>query len=225
MIRTTSLILLVLWLAPVARASAPGRFTEQAIRTDRDGQTAPATRPVQATTAGSQLDWPRVLISLGLVIGLIVVMRLAMKKWLGVGGVGGAGRSVKVLGRTMLGPRQQVLLIQVGRRVVVTADSGGQLSALAQITDPDEVASLIGAVESPVVEGAPSGVFARMFGAARQPFGGGDLDSVDDTPAPIPAGGVDAIVGDDREVDAARGELAGLMERVRGLSRQFRRSS
>lgn len=255
------LLLAMLACAPVASAAPTGRYDAQSIRLDRDdhaagGTTQPAaTQPARSATAGGpsagggggapgQLDWPRVLVSLGAVIGLIVLMRVAMKKWLGAAAVGGAGRSVRVLGRTVLGPRQQVLLLQVGRRVVVMADSAGQLSALAQITDADEVAALIGSVESAAsaevsaeaLEGARGGGFGRFLGAARQPFVGtgradatadraADEDEDDEAAALAPAGLGPATGGaGDPSIDAARGELAGLMDKIRGLSRQFRRS-
>ena len=58
----------------------------------------------------------------------------------------GATTAVQLLSRTVLSPKQHVMLLRVGRRLVVIGDSGGQMSALSEITDPDEVAALVGQI-------------------------------------------------------------------------------
>jgi hypothetical protein len=145
-----------------------------------------------------------------------------------------SSQAVRVLSRSVLSPKQQVLLLQVGRRVIVVGDTGAQMNPLAEITDPDEVASLVGQVEA---EKRPSvtAAFGGLFGRARDSF---DADA---EPSPqLPAtdvsdeGEAEGIVErraaqDDQPpvqlgLDEARGELRGLMDKVKELSQQFRRS-
>ena len=50
---------------------------------------------------------------------------------------------LRVVGRTSLGPKHQVVLVQLGRRLVAVGVSGDRLATLCEITDPDEVAMLV----------------------------------------------------------------------------------
>jgi len=68
---------------------------------------------------------------------------------------------VKVLSRNTIAPRQQVVLVQVGQRVIVAADSGGQLSTLAQISDPEEVAQLLSQIDESKSESG--NIFASLL--------------------------------------------------------------
>lgn len=229
---------------PAAVEASPrsGRFEGSPVRpggapdgrTEKDpAQPADAAPTTQSAAVAAQrgpgapggvpairFNWPRVILSLASVIGLILLLRFGLRRWIGAVGIAGAGQGVRVVGRTVLGPKQQVVLLQVGRRVIVAADNGGQLSSLAQITDPDEIAALLGQVGTSTATAAPAlaaPAFGKWFGRARD-----DFDA--DAPAAqgVAAAGVTAPAGD-APVDAARGELAGLMDKVRGLAQQFQR--
>src|SRR4029077_6101766 len=93
--------------------------------------------------------------------------------------------AVQVLSRSPLTPRQQVVLLKVGRRVLVVADNGSQMNSLCQITDPDEVAGLVGQLRSEkgsgAGQGAGAGAFGGLFGRSRKSFAAG---SDDDEPEP-----------------------------------------
>jgi len=52
-------------------------------------------------------------------------------------------RAMKILSRLVISPKQQLLMIQIGRRIVVVGDAGGQMSPLSEITDSDEAAALV----------------------------------------------------------------------------------
>ena len=52
------------------------------------------------------------------------------------------GGPLKVVGRRALGARQELLLVEVGRRVLVLGSGREGLTRLAEIADPDEVALL-----------------------------------------------------------------------------------
>lgn len=55
--------------------------------------------------------------------------------------LGGSG-PIRVLGRRSLGARQEVLLLEVGTRVLVVGSTREGLAPLGEITNPDEVAVL-----------------------------------------------------------------------------------
>ena len=70
-----------------------------------------------------------------------------------------------------MSPKQQVLLLQVGRRVVVIGDGGGAgMRPLCEITDPDEVAALVGDLKSADAAIAPARSFGTLFKRAADPF-------------------------------------------------------
>ena len=189
----------------------------------RDGNGKPVAPP--PPPAGFALR--NVALSLGAVLGLIFVVYWLIRQMFP--GVAAARSSslVRVLSRSVLAPRQQVLLLQVGRRVIVVGDSGAQMSPLAQIEDPDEIAALVGQIESEKRPAASA--FGGFFGRARAPF-----DSLESDPKPAID---DRAEPTDDEADAAeeqppaelglstaQGELKGLMDRVKELSQNFRRS-
>jgi flagellar biogenesis protein FliO len=160
------------------------------------------------------MDYPRVLAALGIVIGLILVLRWCGKFFFPAASGRGAGRAIEVLSRSPLSPKQQVMLIRVGRRLIVVGDSGSQMNALCEITDPDEIAELAGQLQA---SKSPSGggMFGTLFGRSRREY-----ESPAD--APVETGnGLREAETDEVPVTSAREELSGLRERVRLIAEQF----
>jgi flagellar biogenesis protein FliO len=122
---------------------------------------------------------------------------------------------IRVISRSVVGPKQQFLLVQIGRRLVLVGDSGANMSSLAEIDDADEVASLVGELQS---ESSTSSVsaFGSLFRKAGNEFEHSDVQQdepvqrEDEAPA--------------RELVAAAGEITGLMDRVRMLSKRIRQT-
>jgi flagellar biogenesis protein FliO len=143
-----------------------------------------------------------VALALAVVIGLVILLRWLARRWFpNVTGARAAG-VVRVLAKSSVTPKQQVLLVQVGRRIIVACDNGTQMNALSEISDPDEVASLVGQLngsDAPAKE-----VFAAALGDAKREF--------DAEPAPA----VEAA-----PPDPTHGELAGLAQKVRLLAQQL----
>jgi flagellar biogenesis protein FliO len=198
----------------VAPSVAHGRFDNVPLRNKPDTTSVrPAGAASNETSAIDGLDTRRIALSLAGVVTLILVLR-ALARWLFPrAAMLKANRATRVLSRMPLGPRQQVILLQVGRRIVVVGESGTQLTALSELTDPDEIAALVGQIEQ---DKAPSvgAAFGGLFSRARQPF------EAPPPEAPEPA---------ERAPDAANAvlgtEIQGLAEKVKLLSSQFRRSA
>lgn len=168
---------------------------------------------------GQAIDGPRVAAALAAVVGLIFALRWGGRKLFLPAGAGRSTRAVQLLSRTPLAPRQQVMLLRVGRRVIVVGDSGGQMNCLAEISDPDEVAALVGQIQNPrTEEGAPT--FSTLMGRARRAF------------SPHAAEGETDEAAADEEADASRSdqartaalgeEINGLMSRLRSVSQRIR---
>jgi flagellar biogenesis protein FliO len=172
-----------------------------------------ALPPVSGQPQG--MDYPRVLAALGMVIALIMALRWGSRfVFPAVAGRTGS-RAIEVVSRSALAPKQQVVLLRVGRRLVVVGDSGSQLHPLCEITDPDEVAELIGQLRGERSSPGSRG-FGAMFGRSRQSF-----EPAEDPPADATQELRDAEP-DEAPVASAREELNGLRERVRLLAEQFK---
>ena len=220
--------------APQPAATRPVRseIGQRLIR--REGAAASAqTRPASAAAttrpsvpAPPAVDLPKLAGALGIVLTLIFALRAVFKHVFPSSTAAGATRAVQVLSRSILSPKQQLVLVRVGRRLIVVADSGGQMSALSEITDPDEVASLLGQIKDEKLSAAAP-TFGGLLGRVRR--GMETADDAADHGAPEEATNPDAIGADirhpgeedDAEVSSTRRELDGLLAKVRLISHQF----
>ncbi len=91
----------------------------------------------------------RVVGGLAVVIGLLVVVRLFIKRT-GWGMASGSRPSgvVEILARFPVGRGHQLILLKLARRVVLLHHSGSTMTTLSEVSDPDEVAALLARVEA-----------------------------------------------------------------------------
>lgn len=90
---------------------------------------------------------PATLAVLALILGLGLAWRQIARRGGLLGALGAGGRApagvVEVLARYPVGRGQTLVLIKLDRRILVASHSGTGLRTLCDITDPDEVASLL----------------------------------------------------------------------------------
>ena len=79
--------------------------------------------------------------------------------------------AVKVLSRCTISPRQHLLVVQFGKRLVLVGDSGSNLNPLCEIADPDEAASVLAQAREESVS------VARRFDSALRAGRGRIFDS------------------------------------------------
>jgi flagellar biogenesis protein FliO len=209
----------------------PGRDEHAGKLINRDGPSDSA-QPAASPQSSLNLDSGRVALALIGVICLILLLRWGARQVFPGAIATGRGQAIRVLARCALAPRQQVVLIQVGRRIVVAADCNSQLISLSQITDADEVASLIGEIRrdkaSPI--GTP---FTSWFRRAESAFAGDEAEIVAADKAEIErsesieseSAAPNTLNTDQPGGDLAdepdRPEIHGLSQRVRDLTRQL----
>ncbi|MDB5296078.1 MAG: fliO [Phycisphaerales bacterium] len=155
--------------------------------------------PAKSTPGSPSQDAARVGLALVAVIGLILLLRWCSRRVFALPGAGSAGQLMQVVARTPLAPRQQLMLVRVGRRLMVIGDSGGRLSGLGHIEDPDEVAALLGRAQSSstaAITRAGAAPFAAVL--KRLGVGSGTRDSR--SPEDL----------DDADLDTRRTERTGL---------------
>jgi flagellar biogenesis protein FliO len=169
--------------------------------------------------AAQGMDFPRVLAALGIVIGLIFVLRW-LGKFLFPAATGrGGNRVIEVMSRSAISPKQQVMLIRVGKRLIVVGDTGSQMNPLCEISDPDEIAALVGQLRDEKTS-STTRAFGAIFRRSRTDFERPeDEAAVPDRPATL------VETEEDPPVASAREELNGLRDRVRMLAEQFTESA
>lgn len=195
---------------------APAKQSRAAVPIKRSPVT---TQPAQTRMPGGEgpATW-RIVAALTVVLGTIFLLR-----WLGrrvmAGPVSGrATRAVQVVSRTIVSPKQQLMLVQVGRRLVLVGNSGSAMSPLCEISDGEEVSELLGQVQSERSDSI-SRAFGSLFRREQEKYDAPEAPKADDT---FPA-------EHDRDIDPAepmgtsREELSELLSKVRGMTSQFRR--
>jgi len=168
------------------------------------------------------VDIRRLAIAMAVVLGAIFI---SQKVWRRMGMPGVAGRAagaMQVVSRLSISPKQQLLLVRVGKRVVLVGNSGTQMNTLCEIADPEEAAGLLGqhavaaATERDELAAATS---ASSFNAVL----GGEERRFEEDSKPRAQSEEAAIDEESAALASTREELNGLMEKVRGMSKQFGR--
>lgn len=185
-----------------------GADAEQAGGRSLAGQTGTQTGNAIPGRGTMAMGWVRTFGALALVIGLIFLARMGLRR-LTPGGATPTrlGGALQVLGRTTMGPRQSVVLMRVGQRILVVGESAGAMRTLAEVCEPEEVADLLAQV-SRAQSTSATRAFEHMLGRMNR-----DYDRED---GPALEGAEMAEVHTDR----ARDQLGGLLSRLRDVVRQ-----
>jgi flagellar biogenesis protein FliO len=162
------------------------------------GATQPAEKPVvlQETNGGS-----RMILALAAVIGLIFILRWGLRSVAG-NTASTNGGVMSVIARCGVGPRQQLMLVKLGRRVILVGNGGAQMNALCEINDADEIAQLLGMIGAEKHNGV-SQAFSSIFRRETERY----------EPQPAPP--------ETTEVGLARDEIKDLMNKLRGITKSL----
>ncbi|WP_150569768.1 flagellar biosynthetic protein FliO [Pseudomonas fluorescens] len=100
---------------------------------------APAAAPVTAATPpgglGGQLA--QMVFGLLLVVGLIFALAWLLRRMQGAAPRG--GQVIEIIGSRTIGPRDRLLLVQVGKEQILLGHSPGSIKALHVLAEPVEV--------------------------------------------------------------------------------------
>jgi flagellar biogenesis protein FliO len=203
--RAACVTLIVLLFAGFALAQAePSGFEQRPFPTSQAvASTDEATPPPASSTMLPELG--RLVLAMAIVIGLILLMRKLFGRF--VQQPGQAAGAVKLISRTVIAPRQQIVLVQIGRRIVALSDSAGTVTRVCEIADADEVASLLGR------NVGSSSSFDDELTAAETRLTPAE-------PAPPPGARIDRPVG--QSLARADQDLKSLIERVKGITREMK---
>ncbi|MFA9478660.1 FliO/MopB family protein [Phycisphaerales bacterium AB-hyl4] len=156
------------------------------------------------------------LTALGIVIGLILFLRWAWTKLSGQPTVR-PSPVIEVLARTPVAPRNHILIVRIGNRVLIVGDSANGLRTLANVDDPEEIADLLTAVTASRETSVTKG-FSQLLGRFHGDY---DAPTADADGVGSPTDFRFDDEGGDRSehlVDRARDSVSSLMSRLRVMS-------
>jgi flagellar biogenesis protein FliO len=111
-----------------------------------------------------QNEVTRVFAALAVVLGLLILLRLFLKRASSLLAGGGRPSGVlEILARYPVGRGQSLMILKMARRVLLVHQAGSSMSTLTQVTDAEEVAALLARMEA----GARSREAARFKAALR----------------------------------------------------------
>jgi len=150
--------------------SGAGKLSEEGKRL----QAGPETRALSGRGRSPWTDLANTLGALAVVAVMILAARFAIKRAAGTATRDGPASFLTVLARKPVGPKQQLLLVRFGRRVLLVGAGPKGMATLSQADDPAEVLELLGtAGGSDGQPGAPhrgvSGDSLRAGTAGREP--------------------------------------------------------
>ena len=106
----------------------------------------------------------RVIAALAVVLGLLILLRLFLKRASGLLAGGGRPSGVlEILARYPVGRGQSLMILKMARRVLLVHQAGSSMNTLTQVTDAEEVAALLARMEA----GARSREAVRFKAALR----------------------------------------------------------
>ncbi|HUT60463.1 MAG TPA: flagellar biosynthetic protein FliO [Phycisphaerae bacterium] len=159
-------------------APADGEPNSRVVCGPVDVESRPLSRPsgsvADANVEGRRLNrdgagvldgWERTVLALAVVVAVVLGLRYLLKRFAGPGRITGRGGVIEVLARAAVLPRQHLLLVRMGRRLVLLGSAPGGLTTLAEITDPEEVAELSDAAQA---GGAVESILKRKPGAEAE---------------------------------------------------------
>lgn len=152
-------------LNEIAQEPAPTYTGSTLVRRARDIPQA-ATQQVN-----DQRPWYRsTLFSLSVVLALIGAAYYGVRKLVPSLRAPQRSELIRVLARTALTPKQHVVLVQCGRRVVLIGVSPDRVETLSEITDPTEVSELTIGETAGERRPVAAGAFGKWFDKERDSY-------------------------------------------------------
>ena len=205
---------------PEATRSDTGKSSSSvpAFESQKVGRRVPDNFAEKNATHGSEMnpDFSRTAFVLAGVLALIVLIAWLFKRYIFSSRRGGSQASLKILVRSSISPRQSLCLVKLGNRLLLVGLSPGHMTTLHAIEDPDEIAMILGSLENRN-PASISNTFNRIVSKEAQEYDGYPDDSVMSTDDI--AHGTAAT----DQIHQAHGELSGLLDKVRGLTRMHSR--
>jgi flagellar biogenesis protein FliO len=157
------MMLIVLGIATSipAQGASPGAKkapTESATQKDDVGDRSIPRQDASTTPGKGIRDWANLLLGLLIVVALIFLARYLLRRFSAQRGPTSASGVIEVLARSPLTSKHQLFLVRMPERLVLLGCGPEGLTALTEVTEPEEMARLLAAVGS-----GKGNSFARIF--------------------------------------------------------------
>ncbi len=211
-------LLCILCFASLAMAQEP----QQPTTFQRSGTSTASDQPTTATRSQQSAGptFGRILLALGVVLGLIFAGRWVSRKLMETPGTNRTSRAIQVISRSMIAPKQHLMLVQVGKRLVLVGNSGANMSPLCEIRDEEEISQVLAQVQAEKSDSI-SKAFASLFRREEEKY----IEPEPQEEEKVPAAEVDRELDPDGPLATTRQELHELLDKVRDMSRQFDRNA
>lgn len=99
----------------------------------------------ESSQSGQLMQWLQSIAALGVVVGVIFLLRFVLRRMVRTGGVGFARRQgpLDVLHQVSAGAGRQLLLVRLGRRLLLIGSTTGGLRTLAEVDDETQAAEMM----------------------------------------------------------------------------------
>jgi flagellar biogenesis protein FliO len=156
---------------------------------------------------GRSQNWLlQTLTALGVVIGLIFLLRFFIQKISGTSGrLSNNSELIEILARVTIAPRTVAIFMRINQRVVVATQTANGIQPLTELTDPEDVAWVLGRIQSQQSLSVTEG-----FNQVLRRF-----DREHENAEPL--GAIDDPDNDEQYVDRTRNEMSGLLSRMRNM--------
>lgn len=118
------------------------------------------------------------------VLTLIAVAAFVVKRFMPAKTLLAGAGVLEVVARLSLSPKQTLVLVKMGRRLVLLGTTADGITALSEVADPDQVASLLGQAASEEST-AMAEAFSQSIERESLVYEDTDLDEPDSTPSDV----------------------------------------
>lgn len=201
--------------APAAPGSALGQTAIRA-RTESAPSEAAASKPPQSALVSGLYSALQVGGALAVVIGLIIIGRAMMRRFVPGAAVGTGKGVIETLARYPIGRNQSVVLIRIGSQIVAMNQTKDASQSILVISEPVEVAKIIGQIEGQDSNSIQTN-FNRALANARMDLEAPDTMDVLEANRSVSVQGEDDLDTQLEEMAAAKRQLMELRAQVRSV--------
>lgn len=195
---------------PKNGVSIPMDFEKQRIgKSKKEKASASKDNKQKAGPVTAGAIW-RTVLSLVLVLALIIGGSYWLRRFSPRGKALSQAGGIEIIARNHVNPKQSMCLVKVGPRLLLVGLSPNHMTSLDVIDDPEEVSQVLGHIETDRPHSI-SNTFGRLFHRESRHYTPeeGDQQELE----------LDSLEEERKPYFQARGELAGLLNKVKGLRR------
>lgn len=185
-------------------------------KSEESGDSAAAAKSPTSGMTGSFMSIVQVGGALGIVVGIILIGRAMMKRFVPGAAVGNGKGVLETLARYPIGRNQSVVLLRIGSQIVALNQTKETSQSIMVISEPMEVAKIIGQIAGQDTNSIQTN-FNRALSNARM-----DLESTEEVEETDVLESRAEAAGGDEDLDQQLEEMAAAKRQLMELRAQVR---